>query len=90
MKDDVTIRELRGEIRKTQALLDKIDGFYQDFKATDFQTLGKKPSTGIVLAEIFTDYYTCLETLFLRISRFFENNLRQARWHSDLLYRHPD
>lgn len=40
-----------------------------------------------MLAEIITDFYTCLETLFLRISRFFENNLRQDRWHSDLLHK---
>jgi len=41
----------------------------------------------IVLAEIITDYYTCLETAFLRISKAFENNLEKHRWHANLLER---
>jgi len=39
------------------------------------------------MAEILVDFYTCLETLFLRISRFFENNLQTDKWHSDLLHK---
>ena len=31
------------------------------------------------------NYYTCLETIFLRISQSFENHLESARWHNDLL-----
>lgn len=36
---------------------------------------------------LFVDFYTCLETGFVRISKFFENNLESARWQSHLLER---
>jgi len=39
----------------------------------------------IVVAEILTNYHTCLETAFLRISQFSENSLDPERWHNDLL-----
>lgn len=87
MREKEITAELIGEIRKNRIILEKIDSFYQEFKTTDFQTLGKKKTSAIVLAEIITDFYTCAETLFLRISRFFENSLRQDRWHSDLLHK---
>jgi len=85
MKETELIKELIGEIQKSRLMLEKIDAFYRDFKENDFRILGKKRTTGIVLAEIVTDFYTCLETLFLRISQFFENSLKPDKWHSDLL-----
>ncbi len=39
----------------------------------------------IILAEIFVNYYTCAETLFFRISQFFENGLDKEKWHYELL-----
>jgi hypothetical protein len=85
MREYDLIAELIGEIRKSRLMLEKIDTFYREFKESDFKILGKKRTTGIVLAEILTDFYTCLETLFLRISQFFENSLKPHKWHSDLL-----
>jgi hypothetical protein len=34
---------------------------------------------------VITSYYTCLETIFLRISQFFENQLNPEKWHKHLL-----
>ena len=85
MREVELIEELIGEIRKSRFMLEKINAFYREFKEGDFKVLGKKRSTGIIFAEIITDFYTCLETLFLRISQFFENSLKPDRWHSDLL-----
>jgi hypothetical protein len=34
---------------------------------------------------VVTNYYTCLETIFLRISQFFENQLNSEKWHKHLL-----
>jgi len=84
MKELEQIAELIGEIHKTRLMLKKID-FYREFKESDFKVLGKKRTTGIILAEILTDFYTCVETLFLRISQFFENSLKPDKWHSELL-----
>lgn len=75
------------EIKKTETILAGIVAFYNEFQSKERTLLGKGRSSGIILAEIFTDYYTCLETLFLRISRYFENNLQSERWHADLLHK---
>jgi hypothetical protein len=75
------------EIDKTEKILAEIRSFYKTYKTNDQALLGKGRSAGIILAEILTDYYTCLETLFLRISRHFENNLQTDRWHADLLHK---
>ncbi len=79
--------ELIGEIHKTFAIMQKIHSFYQEFKQNDWILLGKRQSSAIVIAEIITDFYTCIETLFVRISHFFENSLKPDKWHSDLLHK---
>jgi hypothetical protein len=83
--DDVAM--LLGQIRKSESVLKRISDEYDTFLETDFELLGKKNTSAIVIAEYLVDYYTCLETLFFRISQFFENNLRKDRWHADLLER---
>ncbi|RZB38546.1 MAG: hypothetical protein SRB2_00294 [Desulfobacteraceae bacterium Eth-SRB2] len=79
--------ELMGELEKTLKILKKIDSFYNDFKNQDLKHIGKTTTTAIVMAEIFVDFFTCVETLFIRISRFFENSLQSEKWHSDLLHK---
>jgi hypothetical protein len=63
MKEYEQIAELIGEMNKTRLMLEKINAFYLEFKESDFKVLGKKRTTGIILAEILTDFYTCVETL---------------------------
>lgn len=79
--------ELMGELEKTLKILKKIDSFYNEFKNQDLKQIGKTTTTAIVMAEIFVDFFTCVETLFIRISRFFENSLQSEKWHSDLLHK---
>ena len=87
MKENELIAELVEEIRKSRIMLGKIDSFYQEFKDNDLTVLGKKRASAIVMAEIMVDFFTCLETLFLRIAQFFENSLRKDKWHSELLHK---
>ncbi|MDI6791408.1 MAG: hypothetical protein QME81_00875 [bacterium] len=87
MKGNEPVLDLIREIKKTQTVLAKIDSFYQEFTKNDLPLLGKKETSAIVVAEIMVDFYTCLETLFLRISRFFENRLQKEKWHADLLHK---
>jgi len=82
-RDEIAL--LVSEIEKSQAVLTRITERHDDFLQTDFKLLGRKSTSAIVIAEFLVDYYTCLETLFLRVSQFFENNLRQEKWHADLL-----
>lgn len=83
VKDEIAL--LIGRIEKSQEILEKIIDQYDLFFETDYKVLGRKNTSAIVIAEFLVDYYTCLETLFLRISQFFENNLQTERWHADLL-----
>ena len=79
------IELLIGRLDRTRDIIQRQQVQYRDFIDTDFPLLGRKTSSAMILAEHITDYCTCLETLFLRISQFFENNLDSKRWHSDLV-----
>ena len=47
--------------------------------------LGRTAVSALIIAGLLENYYTCLETIFLRISQHFENRLGSDRWHTDLL-----
>jgi hypothetical protein len=79
------IRELQAEIQKTLGLVGRQRSFYDEFMAGDYLKLGKGKVAAVVVAEVLTDFYTCVETLFWRISQFFENNLPADRWHAEVL-----
>lgn len=82
----VELDELTGEIAKTQEVLNRLSGLY--LKTVDgMSTQDKTLERAVLLAEIMVNYYTCMETLFFRISQFFENSLSKDRWHSELLHK---
>ncbi|HUX19770.1 MAG TPA: hypothetical protein VMW69_00935 [Spirochaetia bacterium] len=78
-------RLLASEIAKNRTIL---KGLYEELSEAllqDLPKLGRSQRAAIMVAGIVESYYTCAETVFLRISQFFENNLRPDRWHTDLL-----
>ena len=81
------LHTLKNEIQNTIEILNQIESFYSNFKSGELTTLGKRQSSALVLGKIFENFYTCLETIFLRISQFFENTLDKERWYGDLLYK---
>ncbi len=76
---------LINEIDKGLSVYFRIAGYYNDFIKNRFNKNQKKTDDAIVISEIFCNSYTCLETIFLRISQHFENNLKGSNWHSNLL-----
>jgi hypothetical protein len=70
-------------------VLEKLENYYDDFLSTEVPPSDgkRKKHHAIVISDILEKYYTCLETIFFRISAFFENNLGQEKWHQDLLER---
>jgi len=76
---------LIAEIEKTTALISDLRVFQQQVEENELATLGKTRATAMMTAQILENFYTCLETLFFRISQYFENSLQQTKWHSDLL-----
>jgi hypothetical protein len=52
---------------------------------TEYDSQARRMDQAIVISDLICSYYTCLETIFLRISQFFENSLSKEKWHLDLL-----
>ena len=84
MSDRSEALTLLGEIRKSRVVLIRINGFY-DARFQPPSRGDETSDTAIILAEILGNYYTAVETIFLRLSQFFENALSTERWHRDLL-----
>jgi hypothetical protein len=85
MTETAPILVLISELEKSRTVLARIDAFYQDYLRQTSGTEARRTEQAIVIADLLSSFYTCLETLFLRISRFFENSLAADRWHQDLL-----
>ncbi|TVR66563.1 MAG: hypothetical protein EA427_16010 [Spirochaetaceae bacterium] len=85
--DPASIATLRAHITKHLDLLDQSQQEIVDAISEDIPILGKTPRAAVLVAGLLENYYTCAETIFVRISQFFENNLDTGRWHKDLLER---
>ncbi len=84
MSDRTDMLTVLGEIKKSRSVLNRINTYYSD-KFTGEKRLAESTESAIVLAEVLENYYTCCETIFLRISQYFENRLSKDEWHEDLL-----
>jgi len=78
---------LVAELRKNLAVLARIRAFLDATEGRELAVSGRTAATGLMVAGIIENWYTCLETLFLRVSQAFENNLEASKWHSALLDR---
>ena len=76
---------LLGQIDDGILALTTIEEMHQRFLAQDLPELGRRAATASLLSDILEHYYTSFETLFLRISQYFENELIAEKWHQDLL-----
>ena len=76
---------LIAEIQESQVVLHKLRSLYNAYEK-DFSNLEKRDlRDAVLLADILCNTYTCCETIFFRISRFFENHLEESQWHKELL-----
>jgi|SRR3989339_1189962 len=87
MKQANDIQILRAEIEKITRILRKTADFLIATETSELVQTGKTPAAAIMMAGILENYYTALETLFLKISQYFENNLPPEKWHMELLSR---
>ena len=79
------IRELAALIRSHRQRLVAVHRSLESALENEIVRLGKTPMSALIVAGLLENYYTCLETIFQRISQYFDNNLDPERWHSDLL-----
>ena len=85
MSEESSIGVLIDEIDAHRQALLKIFQFYSGFRTDKLDFTNPSVADAIVISDCFVNYYTCLETVFFRISQFFENSLDKEKWHSDLL-----
>ena len=79
------IPELVAQIRVHRRRLEAVYRSMESALDGEIAQLGRTPISALIVAGLLENYYTCLETICLRISQAFENNLEPARWHNDLL-----
>ncbi len=80
-----TLEVLLGHIDSSTAVLRELGDFVRDFRAKEIEARGKDRVAALALAQLLDNYYTAAETLFVRVSQFFENSLTAEKWHADLL-----
>jgi hypothetical protein len=85
MIESAKVRILLSELEKSRSVLARMADFYDRYLKQTQDARERTTEQVIVLADILVNYYTCLETIFLRISHFFENELSPLKWHQDLL-----
>ena len=76
--------ELTALIRQGREQLETIRTAIESAVDQEVTRLGKSWAA-LIVAGLLENYYTCAESIFLRISQYFENRLEPARWHADLL-----
>ncbi len=79
------VRDLISIIRDHSARLQRTHDSVHAALDDEIKQLGKTPTSALIIAGLIENYYTCLETIFVRISQYFGNHLDPERWHSDLL-----
>ena len=79
------IPELVALIRAHRRRLEAVYRSMESALDGEIVQLGKTPMSALIVAGLLENYYTCLETIYLRISQSFENKLDPARWPNDLL-----
>ena len=74
MSDD--LRVLADEVRRIRGILDGFDRRLHQFMSSRIDLIGRDAVSASYVALILENSFTALETLFLRISQFFENSWR--------------
>ena len=82
---NAAIRELTALVDLQRRRLEAVHGTLERALTDEITRLGKTPVSALIIAGLLENYYTCLETILLRISQHFENRLGSDRWHTDLL-----
>ncbi len=82
---NVEIKELISLIEKQIDLANILLTAIDNAETHDVPKLGRSGNAAVMVAGLIENYYTCLETAYLKISRYFENHLAPSRWHAELL-----
>lgn len=76
--------ELLGEIEGFKPAAERLLGAVDQLTSSDIPALGRTTTTAAAAASHIESFYTAVETVLMRISAVFGNNLQAERRHSDL------
>ena len=79
------IDELIAELAQARERVETIYSKLRHARDTTLPSIGRTDDSALVVAGYLETYYTALETFFVRVSGYFENDLPQGRWHTTLL-----
>ena len=79
--------ELLGEIEGFKPAAERLLGAVDQLTSSDIPVLGRTTTTAAAAASHIESFYTAVETMLMRISAVFGNNLRAESRHSDLLHK---
>ena len=82
---DRGLDELIAELAQARERLQAIYAKLGHAREKTVPRIGRTDDAALVVAGYLETWYTVLETFFVRVSGYFENNLPSARWHSALL-----
>lgn len=82
---EVEVKELVSLIEKQMQLANILLTAIDKAETDDVPMLGRTGNAAVLVAGLIENYYTCLETAYLKISQHFENHLAPSRWHAELL-----
>ena len=82
---NAAIRELPAAVALHRRRLDTVRETLENALTDEVVRLGRTRVSALIVAGLLENYYTGLETIFLRISQHFENRLGDERRHQELL-----
>lgn len=77
--------ELIAELAQARERLQAIYAKLGNARDATLPRIGRTDDGALIVAGYLDTYYTALETFFIRVSSYFENNLPPGRWHTALL-----
>ena len=82
---DRSLGELIAELAQARQRVQAIYAKLRNARDMTLPRIGRTDDGALIVAGYLETYYTVLETFFVRVSGFFENDLAPARWHTELL-----
>jgi hypothetical protein len=80
-------QEIIAEVNSTLQAIERIYSDFIELKDTKLPELPRDKWSARLVAGVLNEYYSCCESVFLKISQHFENHLAHERWHTDLLHK---
>ena len=79
------LHELIAELAQARERLQVIYAKLGSARESTLPRIGRTDDGALIAAGYLETWYTVLETFFVRVSGYFENNLPPGRWHTALL-----